>query len=115
MCTAHAQMCAHVTDPISICRKIVDLTASRWCENTKTLQTLRGEGGGGLWVAPYYGCSLSPGKAAGISRAFHWYEKGMSSDQIYLCVSNLCALLRFYSLVFRLTNYFRHWSCTFQV
>ena len=29
MCTAQTQMCAHVTDPISICRKRVGL--SRWC------------------------------------------------------------------------------------
>ena len=27
------------------------------------------------WVAPYYGCSLSPGKAARISRALHWDKK----------------------------------------
>ena len=27
------------------------------------------------WVAPYYDCSLSPEKAARISRAFHWDKK----------------------------------------
>ena len=27
------------------------------------------------WVAPYYGCSLSPGKAAQISHALHWDKK----------------------------------------
>ena len=27
---------------------------------------------GESWVAPCYGCSLSPGKAARISRALHW-------------------------------------------
>ena len=27
------------------------------------------------WVAPYYGCSLSPEKAARLSRALHWDKK----------------------------------------
>ena len=30
--------------------------------------------GGESWAVPYYGCSLSPGKAAGISCAF-WDKK----------------------------------------
>ena len=36
VCTAHTQMCTHVKDPISICRKRVGITAVGM-ENTKTL------------------------------------------------------------------------------
>ena len=34
------------------------------------------------WVAPYYGCSLSPGKAAQISHALHWDKKIILSHLI---------------------------------
>ena len=39
--------------------------------NTKTLHTGKNKN----WVAPNYGCSLSPGKAARFSRALHWDKK----------------------------------------
>ena len=51
---------------IQVCRT---RTHSRWYRNTRTMHK---GGGGGSWVAPYYGCWLSPEKAAGISRALHW-------------------------------------------
>ena len=53
VCTVRTQMCAHVKDPISICRKMTR-PHSRWYGNTKTAHR------GNMWVAPYYGCSLSP-------------------------------------------------------
>ena len=43
MCTAHPQICGHVKDPVSICRKRVGL-ACRWCGHRKIL----------------YGCSTIP-------------------------------------------------------
>ena len=61
ICTERTHMCAHLKDPISVCRKRVGLTAGRM----ETLQT----GGKKLGIAPYYGCSLSPRKAVRISRA----------------------------------------------
>ena len=67
VCTARTQICAHVKELISICRKRVSLN-SRWYGNPKTRHTRGGGGGGGRlggesWVAPYYGCSLSPGES----------------------------------------------------
>ena len=56
MCTARTSFFAHVKDPISICRTRVG-RHSRWYGNTKTLHTDFKS-----WAAPYYGCSLSPGK-----------------------------------------------------
>ena len=45
MCTAavRTQMCAHVKDPISICRKSLSRPHSRWYEHTKSAH----RGGGG--------------------------------------------------------------------
>ena len=62
-CAACTQICTHVEDPIAISRKRVRLTA-----NTTH---------GGKTVVPYYGCSLSPGKAVWISCALHiiWEKK----------------------------------------
>ena len=63
-------MCAHVKDPISICCKRVGLTAGgmetrKHCRNGEKKE---------LGIAPFYGCLLSPGKAAQISRG-HWERK----------------------------------------
>ena len=66
---ARTEMCAHVKRPTSICRKSVGLTAGGM--ETRT----HGTQGGGSWVAPYYGCSVSPGKADVISHALHWDNK----------------------------------------
>ena len=71
VCTARTQICAHVKDPIAICRKKIR-PHNRWFGNKKTLHTGRG---GGSWVAPYCGCSLSSSKAARIARALHWDKK----------------------------------------
>ena len=58
---------AHVKYPISICRKRVGLTAGDIVSRNHCTQKKS-------WVAPYHGCSLSPGKAARISRALHWTQ-----------------------------------------
>ena len=50
---------------LSICLKRIGL--SRWYGNTNRLHT--GKKQSWVPVAPYYGCSFSPGKAAQISRA----------------------------------------------
>ena len=68
VCTTRIQMCAHVKDPISICRKSAHLTARgverrKHCIHEKLKQNQK------TWVAPYYGCSLSPWTAARIARA----------------------------------------------
>ena len=48
-------------------------TLSRWYGNTKTMHTGKKRKS---WVAPYYGCSLSPGKAARITRAIALGQEG---------------------------------------
>ena len=57
---------AHVTDPISICRKRVGLTAGgmetqKHCSHKNKIS----------WVSPHYGCSLSARKEALIFRALY--------------------------------------------
>ena len=49
---------AHVKDPISICRKSVHLTAGGM--ETRKHVFCRQGGKTTPWVAPHYGCSLSP-------------------------------------------------------
>ena len=61
----------------NICRKRVGLTAIYG--NMKTLHT----GEKKSWVALYYGCLLSLGKAAQISCALHWDKKVIKSNLIY--------------------------------
>ena len=68
VCMARTQSCTHVKDPISICRKEYASQPVVWIHEQNCAQGGKGR------VAPYYGCSLSPGKAARISRAFHWVE-----------------------------------------
>ena len=55
-----------------VCRKRVGLTVG----GMKTLHTERKTS----WEAPYYGCSLSLGKAAQISHALHWDKKIIESN-----------------------------------
>ena len=52
-------------------------------EITKTPHTGKNNKENNNWVAPYYGCSLSPGKAAQMSHALHWDKKVISSNLIY--------------------------------
>ena len=63
-------ICAHVKDPTSICWKRVGLTAGGIMETQKHCTQEQK-----CWVAPDYGCSLSPCKAAQISCALHWGKK----------------------------------------
>ena len=65
VCTVSAHICAHVKDHIY--RKGVGLTAVG-LENAHRRKK-------NLVAPPYYGCSLSPGKAARISCALHWDKK----------------------------------------
>ena len=58
MRTTHTQICVHVKDPISICRKRVDLTAGGM-DHTKSLH--RGERKKSWVSAVQIGSSLSPG------------------------------------------------------
>ena len=44
------------------------------------------------WVAPYYGCSLSQGKAARISHALHWDQKIIKSNKIKYFFSVNCLI-----------------------
>ena len=76
--THGTQICMHVKDPISICHKRVGLTAS----GTETRKHCTQEKKKKSWVAPYYGCLLSLGKAACISCALHWDKKVMLSNLI---------------------------------
>ena len=73
VCTARTQMCAHVEDPISICRKRVGLTADGMETRQHCTQGKRKAG----QAASYYVCSRSPGKAAPIFRALHLDKKVM--------------------------------------
>ena len=59
----HAKERTHVEDPVIhvIVRWITETQKHCTQETTQT-----------NWFAPYYGCSLFPGKAARISRALHW-------------------------------------------
>ena len=69
VCMGCTQLWVHVKDPISICRKRVGLTAGgtqTWIHCTQEQE---------IWVALYYICSLSSGKAAWISGALHWDNK----------------------------------------
>ena len=89
LCVRHAPKCvSHVKDRISICRKRVGFTAGgmeTWKhvpahrKNRKTRWRLCKQKHTNSWVArPYYGCSLSPGKAARISRVLHWEKHRLS-------------------------------------
>ena len=78
VCTAHTHMCAHVTVPISICRKRVGLTAGG-IETRKYCTQGGGRGGGGgggrgnavLWLHARF----PRRQAAQISRVVHWDKK----------------------------------------
>ena len=60
VCVTCTQICAHVKDPISICHKRGLTVGVFKHENIAHRKEKKS------WVALYYGCSLSPGKAAQI-------------------------------------------------
>ena len=47
----------------------------RWITETRKHCTQKNNN----WLAPFYGCSLSPGKATRMSRALHWDKKSNQS------------------------------------
>ena len=68
--TTRTHIYAHVKDPTSICRKSVGLTGGGMHTRKHCIQGKKTS-----WIAPYCGCSISPGKASRISRALHWDKK----------------------------------------
>ena len=78
------QIWIHVKDPIFICHKRVGLILIANGMDTRKQSTQEKS-----WVAPYYGCSLSLGKAAQIYRTLHWDKK----------LSNLIKFIFYFSIV----------------
>ena len=75
-CVWHAPIscCAHVKDPIYICRKRAGLTAG-WYGNTKTLHTGKNTPPQKPGSTRIMAARFPQGKAARISRASHWDNK----------------------------------------
>ena len=69
VCAARTLICVHVKEPISICGKRASQLVIWKHKNTAHRKKQKS------WVAPYCGCSLSPGKAAQMSHALHWDKK----------------------------------------
>ena len=90
VCKARTQICAHVKDPISFCRKRISLTAgsmetSKHCTPRKKTEEKNTKkiGSAVLWLLAF------PGESSTIFRALHWDKKVSWSNLTDCTISDL--------------------------